>query len=261
VEKDSTSVNFVNPSLRAKENYKFRRSTIDGFFSEVKKDSTVVLGISQDSMPDFVKVQFGEGFFLLHAAPLCFSNYFMLYKNNCDYLAKAFSYISPTVRTLHWDEYYKTGREGANTPFRFFLSNPFLKWALWLTIIAFVVFVLFEMKRRQRIIPVIEPLRNTTLDFVETVSSVYYGQHDNNSISRKKIQFWLDHIRQRYYLSTQKTDDTFVQQLQRRSGVSKDLIEAILKNIGRAEAQPRVTDDLLAELSNRIDEFYQLSKT
>ena len=110
-------------------------------------------------------------------------------------------------------------------------------------------------------IPVIQPFRNTTLDFVETVSSVYYSQHDNNSIARKKIQFWLDHIRQRYYLSTQKTDDTFVQQLQRRSGVSKDLIEAILKNIDRAEAQPRVTDDLLAELSNRIDEFYQLSKT
>ena len=261
VEKDSTSVNFVNPSLKAKENYKFKRSTIDGFFNEVKKkDSTVVLGITQDSMPDFVKIQFGEGFFLLHAAPLCFSNYFMLYENNHDYLSKALSYISPAVTTLHWDEYYKTGREGANTPLRFFLSNSFLRWALWLTIIAFVIFVLFEMKRRQRIIPVIQPFRNTTLDFVETVSSVYYSQHDNNSIARKKIQFWLDHIRQRYYLSTQNMDDIFVQQLQRKSGVSKNLIEVILKCVSRAEAQPRVTDDLLTELSNRIDEFYQLSK-
>ncbi len=237
------------------------RSTIDGFFNEIKKkDSTVVLGITEDSMPDFVKVRFGEGFFLLHAAPLCFSNYFMLYQNNHDYLSKALSYISPTVTILHWDEFYKTGREGSNTPLRFFLSNTFLRWALWLTIAAFVIFVLFEMKRRQRIIPVIEPLRNTTVDFVETVSSVYYSQHDNNSIARKKIQFWFDYIRQRYYLSTQNTDDTFVQQLQRKSGVSKELIELILKNIRRAEAQPQITDDLLAELSNRIDEFYQLSK-
>jgi hypothetical protein len=262
IDKDSTSINFVNPSLRAKENYTFKRSTIDGFFDEVKKkDSTVVLGITNDSMPDFVKVQFGEGFFLLHAAPLCFSNYFMLHQNNHEYLSKALSYIAPTIATLHWDEYYKTGREGANTPLRFFLSNSFLKWALWLTVITFIIFVLFEMKRRQRIIPVIEPLRNTTLDFVETVSSVYFSQHDNNSIARKKIQFWLDHIRQRYYLSTQNTDDTFVQQLQRKSGVSKELIEAILKNAGRAEAQPSVTDDLLSELGNQIDEFYQLSKT
>jgi hypothetical protein len=212
-------------------------------------------------MPDFVKVKFGEGFFLLHAAPLCFSNYFMLYGNNHDYLSKALSYISPAVTTLHWDEYYKTGREGATTPLRFFLSNSFLRWALWLTICAFVIFVLFETKRRQRIIPVIEPLRNTTLDFVETVSSVYYSQHDNSSIARKKIQFWLDYIRQRYYLSTQNMDDTFVQLLHRKSAVSKELIEMILKNISRAEAQLRVTNDLLRELSNQIDEFYQLSKT
>src|SRR4051812_30030412 len=76
VDKDSTSVNFVNPFLKAKKNYKFKRSTIDGFFDEIKKkDSTVVLGTTEDSMPDFIKVKFGEGFFLLHAAPLCFSNY------------------------------------------------------------------------------------------------------------------------------------------------------------------------------------------
>jgi hypothetical protein len=117
------------------------------------------------------------------------------------------------------------------------------------------------MKRRQRIIPVIEPLHNTTLDFVETVSSVYYSQHDNNSIANKKIQFWFDHIRQRYYLQTQNTDETFVQQLQRKSGPSKELIEKILHNIKRAQAQPNVTDDLLIELTQSIDEFYQLSKT
>jgi len=262
IEEDSTSVNFVNPSLKAKQNYTFKKSMIDGYFSELKKkDSTIVLGITQDSMPDFVKVQFGKGNFFLHAAPLCFSNYFLLYKNNSAYVAKALSYISPNVSTIHWDEYYKTGREGASTPLGFFFSNTFLTWALWLTIAAFLIFVLFEMKRRQRIIPIIEPLRNTTLDFVETVSSVYYGQHDNNSIANKKIQFWFDHIRQRYYLQTQNTDEAFVQQLQRKSGASKELIEKILHNIKRAQAQPRVTDDLLIELTQSIDEFYQLSKT
>ena len=262
VSRDSTSVNFVNPLLKAKENYTFKRSMIDGYFKELKKkDSTFVLGITQDSLPDFIKVLYGKGYFLLHAAPLCFSNYFMLYKNNKEYISKALSYIAPDTRTLHWDEYYKAGRDEPDTPLRFFLSNTFLTWALWLTITAFIVLVFFEMKRRQRIIPVVEPLRNTTLDFVETVSSVYYSQHDNNSIAKKKIQFWFDYVRQRYYISTQNTDEVFVQQLERKSGVSKELIERILKNIKRAEAQPAVTNELLAELSNSIDEFYQLSKT
>ena len=258
---DSTSVNFVNPALKATENYTFKRSTIDGYFDSIKKfDSSVVLGINQNNKPNFVKVKYGEGEFLIHAAPLCFSNYFILYGNNREYVAKALSYISPAITTLHWDEYYKSGREGASTPLRFFLSNNFLKWALWLTVAALLIYVFFEIKRRQRIIPVIEPLRNTTLDFVETVSSVYYSQHDNNSIARKKTQFWFDHIRQRYYLSTNNTDDSFIQQLQRKSGVPAELIKIIINNIQRAEIQPKVTDDLLLALSSSIDEFYKLSK-
>ncbi|QEC66243.1 hypothetical protein FRZ67_02565 [Panacibacter ginsenosidivorans] len=258
---DSTTINFVNPSLQAKNYYGFKRSTIDGYFSEIKKkDSSVVLGIRKDSLPDFVKVQYGDGFFLVHAAPLCFSNYFMLYNNNKDYTAKALSYIPSGVETIHWDEYYKLGREGASTPLRFFLSDTFLRWALWLTISGLLIYIFFQMKRRQRIIPVIEPVRNTTLDFVDTVSSVYFSQHDNNSIAAKKIQFWYDHIRTRYYLSPQHADEAFVLQLQRKSGVSKDLIKIILENIKRAEAQPKVTDDLLAQLTSSIDEFYQLSK-
>jgi len=184
----------------------------------------------------------------------------MLYNNNKDYVARALSYIPSSTATIHCDEYYKSGREGADTPLRFFLSNTFLRWALWLAVAALLIYVFFEMKRRQRIIPVIEPVRNTTLDFVETVSSVYFSQHDNNSIAKKKIQFWLEYIRQRYYIPTQNLDDNFVQQLQRKSGASKELIETIIRNVQRADAQPKITDDLLVQLTGSIDTFYQESK-
>lgn len=260
--KDSTAISLVNPALSPNEWFTFKKNTIDGYFSEVnKKDSTTVLGIRKDSMPNFVKRQYGEGFFLVHAAPICFSNYFILSGNNSAYTAKVLSYLPEGITTLYWDEYFKLGREGAQTPLRFFLSNTFLYWALMLTVAALLCYVFFEMKRRQRIIPVIEPLRNTTLDFAETVSSVYYSQHDNKSIAHKKIHYWLEHIRQRYYIPTQKMDDNFMQQVQRKSGVSKELIETILNNIKRAEAQPKVTDDLLLQLTGSIDAFYQQSKT
>ncbi|HRI21500.1 MAG TPA: hypothetical protein PLA68_11130, partial [Panacibacter sp.] len=262
LEEDTTYVSLVNPALASSVKYSFKRSAGYGYFDSIKKfDSSAILGINQDSLPNFVKVRFGEGFFLIHTAPLCFSNYFMLYANNKDYVAKALSYISKDVETVYWDEYYKSGREGSDTPLRFFLSNTFLSWALWLTVAILLTYVFFEMKRRQRIIPVIEPLRNTTLDFVETVSSVYYSQHDNNIIAQKKSQFWFDHVRQYYYISKQNTDDAFVQQLQRKSGVPAPLIKTILLNIRRAEAQPKVTDSLLMELTSSIDEFYTISKT
>lgn len=259
---DSASVNFVNPALRAQKPYGFKRSSmIDGYFSELnKKDSTTVLGMRNDSMPNFVKRQYGEGFFLIHAAPICFSNYFMLTADNKDYVAKALSYLPANTHTLHWDDYNTLGRTGADTPLRFFLSNTFLHWALILSVAGMLFYILFQMKRRQRIIPVIEPLRNTTLDFVQIVSSVYYSQHDNKSIAQKKAQFWMEYIRQRYYIPTQKMDDVFVQLIHRKTAVPVVLIESILNDIKRAEAQPKVTDDLLSQLCSSIDEFYQLSK-
>lgn len=261
LETDSTAVNLVNPSLRAQKNYGFKPTTFAGYFNKMTKpDSTVVIGIDNDSLPNFVRVQYGKGYFYVHAAPLCFSNYFMLYNNNAEYTANALSYVPAKTAVIYWDEYYKSGREGAETPLRFFLSKTPLKWALYLTIVVLLLYVFFEMKRKQRVIPVIEPLKNSTLEFVETVSGVYLSRHDNNSIALKKIQFWFDHIRNRYYLSTNETGEYFVAQLQRKTGVSKELIDTILLNIKRADAQPVVTDDLLMKLCSDIDEFYRLSK-
>ncbi len=261
IENDSGSVNFVNPGLKAISGYKFRKGTSDGFFSQVRKgDSTVILGINNRQQPDFVKIQYGRGAFFVHALPLCFSNYFMLFGNNSEYAAKALSYIDPAITTLHWDEYYKAGREGPQTPLRFFLSNEFLTYALWLTVIVLILYILFEMKRKQRIIPVIEPLRNTTLDFAETVSSVYFSRHDNNSIAKKKIQYWTDFVRQRYYLSANMMDENFVQQLSRKSGVEKEKIEETILFIKKGNMQPKVTDETLLALNKSMEQFYQLAK-
>ena len=142
---DSVAINFTNPQLKAKNNYHFKKGVINSYFKEVQRpDSSTVLGANQFNNPNFLKVQYGDGAFYIHAAPLCFSNYFMLFENNSEYVSKALSYLSADVDTIFWDEYYKAGREGADTPLRFFLSNEFLKWALWLTIIAFVLYVLFE---------------------------------------------------------------------------------------------------------------------
>jgi hypothetical protein len=54
---------------------------------------------------------------------------------------------------------------GASTPLRFFLTNDFLRWALRLSVFGLILYILFEMKRRQRVIPVITPLRNSTVRF------------------------------------------------------------------------------------------------
>jgi hypothetical protein len=240
---DSTALNFVNPALRTDSNYRYKKFTVDDWFGKLnKRDSTTVLGTTQLNKPDFVRINVGKGAFFVHAAPLVFSNYFMLYNNNQEYAAKALSYIPADTKTIYWDEYYKMGRSGPSTPLRFFLSNEWLRWALRLTIFGFILYIFVEMKRRQRVIPVIEPLKNTTLDFVKTVSSVYLSQKDNRSIADNKIQYWLQHIRQRYYLQTNELNSEFVGLLSKKSTVPEAIIQNIIDAIAGIHMSHSVTD-------------------
>jgi hypothetical protein len=135
--KDSTSINFVNSSLKNTENYTFLQGTIDQYFSKIDNGRVTVLSINNHDKPVFIKVPYGKGAFFIHAAPICFSNYFLLFRNNATYTSKALSYIPKNVSKIYWDEYYKSEpkRDGATTPFRFFLSNEYLGWALRLSLI------------------------------------------------------------------------------------------------------------------------------
>ncbi len=254
---DSTSLNFVNPALKAPENYTFLRGTIDQYFSKIDTAKTIILSTNNRGKPVFIKVPYGKGFFFIHADPICFSNYFLLYRNNASYAAKALSYIPANVSKIHWDEYNKLGPEGATTPFRVFLSNEYLRWALRLALIGIILYVLFEMKRRQRVIPVITPLKNSTLEFIRTVAGVYFNEKDNDSIADKKANHFLEFVRSRFNIATQILDEDFIQQLHRKSGVDRDKVADIVSLLLALPAQPKVTDTMLLNLDRNIDNFYK----
>ncbi len=255
--RDSTSTNFVNPFLRSPVNYTFLRSTIDQYFSRVNSATTTMLGMNNHQETDFIQMKFGSGSLFLHTNPVCFSNYFLLHGTNAAYAAKALSYIPRGVNHIYWDEYYKSGRAGAATPLRYFLSQTYLRWALRLSLIALVLYVIFQSRRRQRIIPVIEPLKNASLDFVKTVSGVYFNAKDNLGIAEKKISFLLEFIRQRFNLPTQVVDEDFFAHLGRKSGVAETEIAELAHVINRVQKGYPVSDRFLLHLSNTIDNFYK----
>ncbi len=256
INKDSTSLNFVNTSLKEKNNYTFLSSTIDEYFTKVDTSATTILGINDRKQPNYIKVNYGTGAFFIHTAPVSFSNYFMLYQNNASYTAKALSYIPKNVQLIRWDEYYKPGNTGPETPLRFFLQNEYLKWALRLALLGLLIYIVFEMKRKQRVIPTILPARNSTLDFVTTVSNVYFNQRDNHGIADKKINYFMDYIRHRFFLPTTDLDPHFEEQLVRKSGVNKTQVAQLLQLIKKAK-QGSCNDQLLIELDTQIDHFYK----
>lgn len=254
---DSVSINFTEPSLASPVNYTFKKGFLNEYFSKLDTASTTILGTNNKQQANLVRIQVGKGFFIVHANPLVFSNYFMLHQNNAAYTAAVLSQLPEGVEKIMWDEYYNLGRLGAATPLRFFLSNDYLRWALRLAIIGMLLYVLFEMKRRQRVIPIITPLKNTTVAFIKTIATVFLQQKDNRSVAGKKITYFLELVRNKYFIATTHLNDEFVDVLSRKSGVERDQINELVQMIYTVQQVEQLPDKHLLVLNNKIDNFYK----
>ncbi|TAI48270.1 DUF4350 domain-containing protein [Flagellimonas allohymeniacidonis] len=204
-------------------------STILGHISYTKSN---ILDNKPDEdirMPNFIKTDFGKGTFLLNTTPQAFTNYYML-EGNEDYVGHTYAYIPNTK--VYWDEYKKAGRVVVTSPMRFVLTQIELKWAYYLAIIGLILFVLFRGKREQRIIPVIKPLENSSVEFARTVGSLYHQHKDYTDLVHKKLTYFLAYLRNRFYIDTQTINEKTIRELSAKSGKSlsetKELIEFIL---------------------------------
>ncbi len=255
MDKDSVSLMLVNPNFGNQVSYQMQKHTVDGYFSEFDSAKTTVLGMNNRDKINFISFDIGKGHLLLHAAPMVFTNYFMLTGNNSRYIEQALSYLPKGATAVYWDEYYKIGRGGPTTPLRVILSKPPLKAAYFLSLASIILFIIFQSKRTQRIIPIQEKQRNATMDFVETVSRVYYNQQNHRNIALKKVTYLLDNIRSRYGIQTQNLDAAFVQRLALKSGVPHEQLKEMVSMVHRVRSNETVLAPELMHLSRLIDEF------
>jgi hypothetical protein len=204
-----TQLTFTNNQLKTGSYYRFDKDISREYFSKFDTARATVIGKNYAGNATYLSYKFGKGTLLLCANPKLFSNYSLLTNNGADYAARALAYL-PRSKKVFWDEYQNHGVEENISPMRVFLGNPSLQWAYYLSLFTLVIYVLFEVKRRQRVIPVIEPLKNSTVDFVNIVGRVYYEKRDNANIAYKKILYLLSYLRENYHLKTNKLDSEFV---------------------------------------------------
>ncbi len=219
------------------------------------------LGVINGFYPDFIEYAVGEGKIYLHANPTVFSNIHILNKNNYQYTFSALSYL-PQQATI-WDEFYKKSSvetEQTHTPLAFLLSQPALKWSLYCLLAGAVLFFIFRAKRRQRIIPVVTPLANTSLEFTETIGRLYFNRGNHHDIALKKIQYFNQYIFSKYNLRFDGKNPDYILHLAEKSGVSENYIQDIIKRINSVKNNKGIKPNELLELNKIIDRFYNTAK-
>ncbi len=250
---DSATLKFSNPHLDTAREFYYRRDNIHNYFSRFDTTRTTVVAKNDRDMPVAIRVKWGKGSFILASTPMIFTNIHLLSRNNHELAAGLLSHMPDAA--VEWTEFYHVGRMEIGTPLRFILSTEPLRWAYYILIVSILLFMLFELKRKQRIIPVIAPLENTTLEFVTTIGNLFYQQSEHKNIAEKKIQFLLEHIRTTYWLNTGKLDEEFVQTLSRKSGRPADVIADLVRWVVAIQAKEKITADELFALNEKMEQF------
>jgi len=253
---EGRTLNFTNQNLKTEANYGFARGIGSQYYDKIDTNKATVLGVNGDGNPNFVRYSYGKGSLYLIAEPGFYTNFNLLDKYGAEYAAKTLSYLQGTQQLII-DEYFTAQKTTTTDMLRVFFQHPELKYAYYLAIFSLIIFVLYDMKRRQRIIPIADPLTNSSLAFVHVVGSVYYHERNNLDIALKKINYFLEYLRTRYYLKTNEIDGKFVQVLMEKTGINEALAKTITNHITQTPIMGNLSDTQLIYLNESIEQFYK----
>jgi len=205
--------------------------------------------------PNFLRYSVGAGHIMVHTAPLTLSNYFLLQANNKAYLEGVFSYLPENTGIIYWNDFYKRSTQASDLGV--LLRYPAMRWALFIAVFALLIYILFESKRRQRLIPEIQPPENTSASFVETIGRLYYDRSDHTNLGQKMIQHFLEWVRTHYFINTNLLDDVFTERLTLKSGLPEANVAALMELIREVQIERKPIDETdLYHLHNTIQQFY-----
>jgi hypothetical protein len=257
---DSTKkldLNFYSPVLKASKNYIYPKQIDVASFSRFDTTKITVLA-GADSTALFIKAPWGKGNFYFLSVPDIYTNYFIVNDPNREAAYKTLSYIDADV--IWWDEYYKSFSTKKGSYFQFIFGNDSLYAAYTLAGIALLIFMVFALKRRQKAIAIVEPLHNTTLQFVEVVGSVYYNSKNHKIIAEEKINSFYELLRTKFSITGRNIDEEGVFRISKLSTIDIAEIKKLISNINYVLKNDKITEEDLIQLNNLIENFYKQNK-
>ncbi len=235
------------------------------YFSSYDTTITRVLGVNEKNLPNYIILFSGKGRLYLHLGPRIFSNYFLLTNDNYKYFENVTAYLRFAPQYVYWDEYYKyfsssqrrnnSDNDDNFSSLKVIKQNPPLLWAFYIVLAAILLYILFNIKRKQRIIQTIKPNTNSTVVFSETVGRLYLQQKNNRNIAEKMITYFYEYLRKKYFINTAVINKDFITSVSGKSGVSRIETEQLFELIKNIQEQENVTDEELLELNLKIENF------
>lgn len=245
--KDSVTVftpHFQKPLLLTK------GAGLTGFKSDTLHLPVAYQQTDTTKVQNYIFVKHGYGQFLLHTQPAAFSNYYLLKEGYPEYTEELLSYLPKG--NIYW---YSGADEKriSGSSLRYIMSQPALKSAFWLALAGLLIFIFFDAKRRQRIVPEIPPERNTTIDFTKTIGNLYYSSGDHHNTISRMIVYFLEKVRNDLKIDTSLLDEAFIEKLAQKTGKPKDCARHIVSVIQIHHSRKQSTEQDVIEMNKAIE--------
>ena len=263
---DSLRVGLNHPPFPDTGVYFYPGRRMDRSVVSLDSSFTEVLGTNDFHYANFIRIRAGEGVVLFQTAPMTFSNYFLLYGNNIRYFDNVWSALPAKVDKVIWNQYYLYKNQDDEDNPGFFggleklLKNPALGSAFLLLLLVLATYVAINVKRRQRIVPEIPPKSNESLDFVKTIGRLYFEKGDHQNLAIKMGQHFQEHIRTRYQVKLDPSEETSITRLSSRSGVDESLVRDIATTLRYVHDAPSLSEEQLEEWYRLIETFYKTAQ-
>ncbi|RIA09146.1 hypothetical protein OE09_0975 [Flavobacteriaceae bacterium MAR_2010_72] len=237
------------------------RSFKSSYFSKYSGENYQSLGYLKNdrSLSNFLEVPFEDGYIYLHLEPKVFTNYNLLKNGHYTYVEGVLSYLPDDNLyfdsfTKYYDSYYGDVQEKSDLSW--FLEQTSFKWAWYTALILTLLFIIFNARRRQRVINIIKPLENTTVGFVKTISNLYFETQDHKNLIDKKIIYFLEKIRTDYHMDTSILNEEFISTLASKSGKKTETVKKLINFIKWLRTKNDFFEDNLIKLNKHIEDFY-----
>jgi hypothetical protein len=198
----------------------------------------------------------GDGNLIICRNPITMTNHFLLQHNNKDFASYFFSYFSENPNSVTWYSMYERQMKDDDNMDMFNLFKyPPLFYAFLTMLFLMLVYVLFEGKRRQREIPILADKTNSSLEFTETVGRLYYSKSDHKNLSEKMILHYLELVRSKHGLKTNKLDDEFIHLLSQKINQTESDTKSFVAYINYIRDSIDISEIDIKHLYHQLQKF------
>jgi len=225
--------------------------------------------------PWMVRFPFGSGTLDMLSTPVALSNVYLTRASGQAYVDKLFGFYPGSVPAVLYDrERYAAeawvdklnrddvpsinggGSQADESLLDYVLSRPALATAWYALLFGFIVFLLLGARRKQRVVPLVQPRRNTTYDHLRNISRLYLANPDNLLMTRKQLGLFEAYCTRKFGLAPLRNNEDRAR-LQRMQGVDKSDIDTLVRYHNTVQRGEQVTDGGLVRLVRILQAVYR----